>query len=468
MNLRLMEFLPDRSNRNQVANFSCCYNGDASHDKTRRMSESTPSLPRNNGFAPRAGDLRTIVPLFIIFRLVLILLYTPQGLFNAYTNFQFYYRIAQFAERGFYPLVNMWYEYPPLSAYIPEAAYLYVRHILPFGDLLSFTYAFYARILGCLLLAFETGVLILLHQIASGVWGARRADWLAWVYALLSLPLFYSITSQDSIVVFFLLLSMYLFLSGRLNLSAGALGLGAATKLTPIFLLGPVAQYLWSARRALIRYVVLAALFGFLVYLPFLLLGGGPWIVASFRSLLNHDSWYTVWALLDGNWASGTVGALDARLDLAQAGAMVAHPAAISGLVSTVAFGLIYLALWIWLSKRKEAKHFLWFTLLTAMLFHLWSKGWSAQWATLLIPLILLAFPDRLGMWLVLALTGIVLLEWPLAEVIWIPVSSQPGSNLVLAVSIIGRTVLFIVIAILAVRRLRGIGGPGTLEAEAA
>jgi hypothetical protein len=68
------------------------------------MNASAPPSP--------SSQLRTIVTLFVILRVTILLMYTPQGLLNAYTDFHHYYRTAQLSDQGFYPYLNAWSEYP--------------------------------------------------------------------------------------------------------------------------------------------------------------------------------------------------------------------------------------------------------------------------------------------------------------------------------------------------------------------
>jgi hypothetical protein len=75
----------------------------------------------------------------------------------------------------------------------------------------------------------------------------------------------------------------------------------------------------------------------------------------------------------------------------------------------------------------------------TALIFLLWSRGWSPQWATLIIPFILLTWPAERGLRWVLLLTAIVFIEWPLADAL--------KSQALLALAIVARTVMWIVLA---------------------
>ncbi len=401
----------------------------------------------NDSASPTSSSqLKTIVTLFVILRVTILLMYTPQGLLNAYTDYQFYYRTAQFSDQGFYPFVNMWYEYPPVTTSLSEAVYRLVRLFLPPGDLASITYQVYARLLAAVFLCFETGVVILLHRLAVRLWNVERANWLGWVYASLSLPLFFWNASQNSVVAFFTLLAIELFLQTRYASSAAALGLGIAAKFTPVFLFGSVVRFLLPGLRRIGMYGVMTVLVMAAVFLPFVLLGGGPWVMASFVALGKLGSWSTPWALLDGNWNPGDAGPLTTRFQLDAINHLPGNPPVIPPAFSLLVFGAVYLWLFTRPIDARSPRHFLWFTLLTALLFVLWSKGWSPQWATLIIPLILLSFPGQRGLWLVLALTGIVFVEWPVSDAL--------HSQLLLASAVLARTALLIASAWLLARQL--------------
>ncbi|HEY4723489.1 MAG TPA: hypothetical protein VII92_16660, partial [Anaerolineae bacterium] len=82
----------------------------------------------------RASQLKTIVVLFVALRVTILFLYTPQGLLNAYTDYQHYYRTAQLSDQGYQPFINMWYEYPPFFTYISQGVYRLTQSIVPTGD----------------------------------------------------------------------------------------------------------------------------------------------------------------------------------------------------------------------------------------------------------------------------------------------------------------------------------------------
>jgi hypothetical protein len=393
-----------------------------------------------------SSQLKTIVTLFVILRVTILLFYTPQGLLNAYTDYQHYYRVAQLSDQGYYPYLNSWSEHPPLQAYTWQAVYSVVRSFMPAGDLTTPTYQLFARLLGAVMLFFETGALIFLHRIAARAWNLERANWVAWVYALLSLPLFFWNISQTGSVTFFMLLAIDCFLSERYARSAVAVGLGIIIKFTPTFLLGPAARFLWPAKRSIARYLILTLITVGAAYAPFVLGGGTPWVGASLVATGARASWSTPWALLDGNWDVGDVGEVSTRPQIDLATQTYGNPPAIPPIIVLIAFGVLYLWLFLRPIDSRGPRQFIWFTTLTAILFLLWSKGWSPHWVTLVIPLILLSFPTSRGFNLLLWLTLFVFLEWPLSDSLHSPA--------VFALAILARTALFIVIAVLTARQL--------------
>ncbi len=83
------------------------------------------------------------------------------------------------------------------------------------------------------------------------------------------------------------------------------------------------------------------------IFAPFVLLGGGPWVAASFVTLSRLASWSTPWALIDGNWGPGDAGPLSTRFDLAAIYHLPGNPPSFPAL-TIIVFGAIYL----WLFRR--------------------------------------------------------------------------------------------------------------------
>jgi hypothetical protein len=393
------------------------------------------------------SHFRTIFVLFIVLRLSILLLYTPQGVFNAYTDYHYYFQNAEFSEQGRYPFINMWTEYPPIATYAYIGAYRIARLTIPSLAIDNIGYLVYSKILGTMLLVFETGTLLFLFRISRIIWGTEKANWVAWVYSSLSLPLFFWNVNHNSILVFFLLLSIDLFLTRKWYSSSATLGLAIASKYTAVFLLGSTIKFLWHQnRRKIIQYAIIAPLTTVMIFIPFILLGGWDWIVASFKSLAYVASWETIWAMIDGNWAEGTVGLLPTRIQLDKAGIINGNPSTIPELLKTAIFAVIYARFFFRPIKKLNPKTFIWFTTLTAMLFNLWSKGWSPQWGLMLIPLFLLSFPNKKGIALVISLTCSVFLQWPISRAL--------HSNFLLSIAIISRTLILIYVAVLTTQNI--------------
>jgi hypothetical protein len=151
---------------------------------------------------------------------------------------------------------------------------------------------------------------------------------------------------------------------------------------------------------------------GILVY-------GGLWLasprftLASLRSQGSKGSWETVWALVDGNLATGLFGPEVERLNPALAGVARGNSARIPAWITLIVLGGI--GLWGFFKARGENDlqrlallGWCW------SLFLLWSPGWSPQWLLYLLPLILLVLPERRAVLVALLWVLVNLVEWPL------------------------------------------------------
>jgi hypothetical protein len=385
------------------------------------------------------SQLVTILVLFVTLRLTVLFFFAPHGPLYRYTDFEFYYRTAQLAERGRFPFVNMWYEYPPLMAYLPHAVYAAAGAFAAPGAPAHFSA--FSHLFSLVLLACDAGSLALLHRVGRRAWGVERADWLGWVYSGLSLPLVLLTYVHMGPAVFCLLLALAWFVDGRERLSAAALGLGVAARLLPVFWLAAAARFLWPAQRRTAAYTAITLGVFALTYLPFLLLGGGAWIAASFRAWAGAGSYATLWALVDSNWGPGYYGPLEARLSLAGAVQTYANPAVIPAWLALALFGGLYAAFFFRPLDRRDPRALLRFSALAAALFHLWLKGWSPQYALAVLPLALLAFPDWRGLAAALLLSATSTTHWT---------GSQPA----MAALILARAAIFIGLILLLSRAL--------------
>jgi hypothetical protein len=201
-------------------------------------------------------------------------------------------------------------------------------------------------------------------------------------------------------------------------------------------MLGPAVRWLWERRRLAAIYVGVSLLAASLTYLPFVWMGSGEWVAASFRALFSVASYATPWAVLDGNWGTGYYGPLTTRLDLTLATQPPGNPAVVPGWLTAGVFGILYTVLF-FRPFKPTRKNILRFTLLTAILFHLWSKGWSIQWAVGLIPLFLVCFPDARGLGYILGMTALSHHQWPFGQAL--------ESRYLIFVGMFGRILLMLV-----------------------
>jgi hypothetical protein len=126
------------------------------------------------------------------------------------------------------------------------------------------------------------------------------------------------------------------------------------------------------------------------------------------------------------------------HLDPAKAGLQLHNPSRIPWFITVPLFALIYLYLFSRPIDTKNKGGVLSFTGMTLCLFFLWSKGWSPQWQVMLIPLVLLVFPNRHGVLYCVVLGFVNFLEWP--------VILSRGLNRFLIVTVPLRTLLMLLL----------------------
>jgi len=373
--------------------------------------------------------LRLIVLLFVAFRLMMLITFLPDDL-TRFGDYPYYYALARLSDDGYLPFIHYWSEHLPVFPRISIAVYSLSRLVSGGG------YAAYVYLFGATMVAFDTGSLWLFLRLAEHVWGEMRALQLGWIYSLLFVPLIFCWWTFEGMTTCFILLARYWLVDGGEGRSAVAVALGALTKLVPVFFL-PVVVRTRPWRQWLPYCLVTAAVV--LAVVVLLLALGGPFAVASFRSIGARSSYETVWALLDGNLETGMLVPVAAHFDVEAAGRPVGNPARVPEWLKTGLFGLGYLWLFWKARLRSNPRRMVAFFCLTLVVFLLWSKGWSPQWQVFLFPLILLALPYRRATLIVLALSAINLAEWPvllgrgLNEWLWATVIVRTGLLMLLA-----------------------------------
>ncbi len=393
------------------------------------------------------GPIDATLLLFLALRLTLLAA-LPAGALFQYGDFQHYYDLAAWSLPGHcpisanacWPLLNYWYEFPPLFPYLSIA----LMHLAGGGSLPPFHIYAYGLVL--VMLAADLGTFVLLRGIARRLHAPEVVDQLMWVYALMPAPLILSPWTFDSLTTFWMMLALWALLEKRDGLSAAAIGLGALTKLVPA-LLAPV---IWRARapRRAIGIALGAGVTVLAVMVPFYVRAPAV-VAASVVAQASKSSYATVWAMLDDNLLTpdgqpitGNFGPNPDHFELARARQPLHHSSRVPGWLTLMAAAVVYGGVW-WRQVRPgswdERRTVVLFGF-TWMIFVLWSKGWSPQWQQMLVPLILLIQPDRRGMLIALALAAVSFLEWP--------VLLSRGLVWVFWVTIPLRTALFVLVAV--------------------
>lgn len=364
---------------------------------------------------------RTGLLLALGLRLILLMAMPADSLF-AYGDFQHHYNLAVWSLPGqcptgpapCWPLLDYWYEYPPLFAAISIG----LVRLLGGGELPPFHVYGYG--LAFLLLVVDVANMLVLRRIAQRLYGAPTADWMALAYGLMPAPLVLGWWTFDGLTTLWTLLGLWAFIERRDGVSSLAIGLGVLTKLVPVLLLAAV----WRARPPRQALAITAGV------LAVVSTGLAPFYwrapamtVASLRSQASKSSYATLWAMLDGNLQTadgqpltGNFGGLGDRFDAARATVPLNRPSRVPGVLTLLAaggvLGLVWLQSWRqgqpWTDQQTiQLLAFTW------TVFLLWSKGWSPQWQQMLVPLILLTLPNRSGLMLALVLAAVSFLEWP-------------------------------------------------------
>lgn len=340
------------------------------------------------------------------------------------------------------PLQDWWSEFPPVWPYLSFA----IAQLQP-------TYSSFAMLIGLLFIVVDLGNLHLIRQIGTRLHGSITGIGLAWVYALLAAPLIMIFWSFEVVVTFLLLLGLWFFVSKRDSLSALTIAVGILTKFTPVVLLGVVIRY--RSRMESFRYGILVLAVVVAVF-AFFMLQNAAMTIPSLTAQFNKASYQTVWALMDGNYRTGNFGRLADRFDPAMATVLLGNPSLIPGWLRLFVAGAIGFIIFL-RTRRSDVIGQVAFVALTLLIFFLQAQGWSPQWLLQIIPLLLLCFPNRIGFYIIVLLSLIAFMEYPLLFLR----TGDTGSEIVgaariqFAALILSRTIILIGCCIALYRILR-------------
>jgi hypothetical protein len=367
--------------------------------------------------------------LFLAFRVMVLLLYRPGGFIADYSDFNTsYLPFAQWSDKGLYPFVDYWLEWPPLFSWLVVGIYRLSLLIPPWTD----PRLWYNTLLGLSLLPFEVGNFVLVYLLALELYDRAKALKCALIYACLFSPLYIWSGWNDCMSLFFLLLSLYLILRGRAALAGIMGGLGFWVKVIPI-LVAPVGLRVLKGVRRKTYFAVAIGTTLVAIALPFLYINPG-FLWAFFANLLGRSSWETVWALLDGYYSYGVVTA--DRLSIPTE--YSAHPSSLPWPAITAAFALVL----IWLYSRRldyrSRLNVVALTGLTVNIFTLYSKGYSPQFIVQLIPFTILLLPNLKGVFYIILLECINFLETTVYFIV------LPDKHWLLVTTVLFRTLLLV------------------------
>ena len=383
------------------------------------------NVQNRSPYSSPASSFSLILLLFFSSRFMMLMAFPPENLIF-YGDYRHYFNLADMTRQGFYPFIHYWYEFPPIFSYLNIAVY----------TLASQQLKNYVLLLAFILLLVECGNLYLLYRLAFILHGLAQAIQIAWIYTALFIPIFFWLGNFDALTTFFILLGLYSLVKNKNKILAVALGLGAMVKFLPVILLATV----WRVRgvKKFLIYGVITILISLIILGPFTLIN--PWMtLASLRAQASKSSYQTVWALIDRNYTTGNLGDLPDHFDVDKATQPINNPARIPTWLTFIPFGLFGLFVLTRPRVHPDANDIVIFTTLTFVVFLLWSPGWSPQWQTFLIPLLLLALSEKRAVLFIIVLGFINFLEWPIIF--------SRGMNDLLPVTIIARTLIFVLLA---------------------
>ncbi len=381
-------------------------------------------------------DFFLLAILFTSFRLMTLLLFEPGGYILDWSGY--YVPGANFVElsdRGFYPVVHYWMEYPPLFPWLAVLAYRLSMFIPAWRD----PNLWFNLLLGCTFLLFEIGNFVLIYAIAFKLWKREGAVRCAWLYAGLFLPLMTLLFWFENFSLFFLLLGVYMIIRRRPVWGGIAAGIGLMVKMVPI-LIGPVALRVFPKISQKIIYVLAAGLVALLIALPFLLTNATFFLV-PFLYQGSVGPWETVWALLDGYYIGGETTPLEIRFDPTDI-VVSFHESRFPYVLLVLAFIAIFLLLYTrridWQDNLKAVT----FCGLSINLFLIFYKGYSPQWIINLLPFIILLMPNLRGVAYSVLLMAANLVEFPIALIL------MPDHRWLFATAVLFRTLLLVLLAV--------------------
>jgi hypothetical protein len=383
-----------------------------------------------------------VIALVVLSRLVifparaLILAYT-----QSYSDTRYFLEMVRLSDRGLYPYIHFWVEYPPIYPWLSVLAYK-LSTTLAAGAPAE---ALFYLLLGAAHVAFELVTLAMIYRLAALLSNPATARRSVLIYAILFVPAYLWTGWFDYLPEFLFLAGLYWLLTGREGRSALAAGFGLMAKLFPVVLV-PLALITIQGLRRKAIYLVTTAAAVALFAVPLALINRNM-LAASLLNTFSRPSWETIWALFDRYYGPGGVAPLAQHVSPASAfvpNHQSATPWLPVTLVFALAFGIFYWRFWD--SQRRLPAAGRRYRIVAAagfslQLLLLYSRGYSPQYLTWIAPLLVILMPTRRGAAYLALLSLVNLIELPVFF------SFFPDRPAILAVCIVVRAVLFVIIA---------------------
>lgn len=334
----------------------------------------------------------------VALRVLLVATYLAFSNWVVYSDVHYYFDVVAQSDLGRYPYLQFWMEYPPVFPLLAVGLYRALQ-LLGLSQP-GYFYLGFALFMSLL----DVANLLLLHRLARLAYGLRRAGFVALIYAGLPTAIWFSLGWFDALAVLALMAGLLATASGRPGWAGALAGIGAMTKLFPVLLVLPAIVALRPA--AVVRMLLVFLGVSAAIVMPLLLISP-QLVLASFVSLLSRQPWETIWAVVAGSYYPGMVPRLEERFvaeSAYQTSTLALGPLA---LLVQIGLGLLALRAAVGLARLRNAQLADLYRLLAlgVTLFLLGSKGFSTQFVTWLLPLILLAWPTGTGFAYVSALT---------------------------------------------------------------
>jgi hypothetical protein len=216
-----------------------------------------------------------------------------------------------------------------------------------------------------------------------------------------------------------------------------------------------------SARQAAVYIAIAVGVFA-LAYVP-LFAVRADFAAISLTAQFNKPSYQTVWALIDQNYGTGNFGTLESHLtpEGVTDGVSDKNPAVIPGWLRLAIAGLVGVGVFA-TTRRRDDLGVVAFVGITLLIFYLQSQGWSPQWLSQILPLIILVLPTRDGVLIGVMLSVLAFAEYPFLFVRTGDTGGLmlPGTALFIpwVLIVLLRTFLLLMVAALFYGKLRQVG----------